>query len=536
LPSPANIGRLTCFNNTAHCTTWGIQHGYCYHLLCRARSVVLPPTLPNNSKMDKIVEWLQKPSKSDRKHETHPLRYRTRAFWLLGFYVLLIAVPWALTCVLAQRPINATSYVRQQGFTDSEIAIMRRWKIAVDVLNAIAGLITSKQHTYVPHQLLIADCVNHFPVPVLSAILAQAAVIYCQRRKPDEFLSLKDMFAIADRGWTNPYVVWNSLRTRPAKLRALGRKTRARFLVPAACLIVLGAIQQPLYQVLVRVGTVSVFTSTCLPSWYSYNKWCDSPGEWGPDIYKEIGRDLEPETMATVEHLPMLSRVISGLAAFSDSEQQFRLWSINATYKRPDTWDGWGLPWDSLSHWLFMRKVRFYDDPIPDFFVAGLPRGTTTGVLRQHLMRLNSSVVCDEVDPSDFPSPCPGDRPLAVSWQGVFEKNVRICVPGNYTAFPWTLDRSRQDYIEEIYIDVNHTRTFHPYRRYGGPLSNASYSVRCTATTTRGYFELGNNFNNNTYGPLIEQWPRAVQMTDNFDYWTDWPDVPSGKYVRPRTT
>ena len=106
--------------------------------------MTLPPTLPRDSKMDRMVKWLQKPSKSDRKHASQPLRYRTKSFWLLGFYVSLLVVPWALTCVLAQRPINARSYLRQEGFTDGQVSTMRNWKIAVDVLNAIAGLITSK--------------------------------------------------------------------------------------------------------------------------------------------------------------------------------------------------------------------------------------------------------------------------------------------------------------------------------------------------------------------------------------------------------
>jgi len=100
--------------------------------------------------MDTTGEKLDDSSKSDRKHATQPLRYRTKSFWLLGLYVLLLVVPWALTCVLAQRPINARSYLRQEGFTDGQVSTMRNWKIAVDVLNAIAGLITSKQHTMYP--------------------------------------------------------------------------------------------------------------------------------------------------------------------------------------------------------------------------------------------------------------------------------------------------------------------------------------------------------------------------------------------------
>ena len=330
------------------------------------------------------------------------------------------------------------------------------------------------------------------------------------------------MFALADRGWTNPYVVWNSLRTRPAKWRALGRKTRARFLVPAACLIILGAIQQPLYQILVRVGTTSVITCKCVPFW---------PKCFGDELYRYTGRDVEPGTMAIVEHLPMLSRVISDLASLSDSESQLRLWSLDPKYDRQDDWRGMGFVPDSLAYWLF-RKTYYLaaEDPIPDFFVTGFPRETTTGVLRQHLMRLNSSVTCKEMNSSDFPTPCPGEKPLTVSWQGVWRKSVRVCVPGNYTAFPWTYTRSRQDHVEEMFIDVNSTGIRDPIWSMADPRFNTRYSIHCTATTTRGYFELGNDWNNNTYGPLLEKWPTVEQMAENFNDWTQW-GHPSEMYV-----
>jgi len=100
--------------------------------------------------MDATSEKLNDFYKGEPKTAVQPLRYRTRALWLLGFYVLLIVVPWILTCVLAHRPINASSYVRQQGFLNNEVSNMHKWKIAVDVLNAISGVITSKQHKYDP--------------------------------------------------------------------------------------------------------------------------------------------------------------------------------------------------------------------------------------------------------------------------------------------------------------------------------------------------------------------------------------------------
>jgi hypothetical protein len=135
--------------------------------------------------------------------------------------------------------------------------------------------------------------------------------------------------------------------------------------------------------------------------------------------------------MAVAQHLVVRSRMASQLASISIDESQSNLWNVDATYDVDPLlyhreFDSQSI---SLRYWFFQRAL-------PDFFVAGLPVGTTTGVLRQHLMRLNSSLSCEEIDPDDFPSACPGDRPFIVSWEGVVDTNVCICVPGNYTAVP----------------------------------------------------------------------------------------------------
>jgi len=88
-------------------------------------------------------------------HALQPLQYRTRALWLVSLYTLLILIPWVLNCVLAHRPLNSGSYMRQRGFLNHEVSSMRNWMTAVDVLNSIAGLITSKQYQSRPYQLLV---------------------------------------------------------------------------------------------------------------------------------------------------------------------------------------------------------------------------------------------------------------------------------------------------------------------------------------------------------------------------------------------
>lgn len=252
----------------------------------------------------------------------------------------------------------------------------------------------------------------------------------------------------------------------------------------------------------------------------------------GVQLYESIGKDIEPAQMSIAEHIVIRTRVASDLASISVDESQSNLWSVNATYKAlPNSFASliFDLGPKSLHYWIFNRAIRRTLEPVPDFFVAGLPAGTTTGVLRQHLMRLNSSIPCEEIDSGAFPSSCPGDRPFTMSWPRVIDTDVRICVPGNYTASPWTLSRSRQDHIEEMCIDIKDT-SISPGLSLNSvnPPQNTSYTIRCTAKTTRGYFELGNDWNNNTYGSLLDRWPNTVQMVENFN---DWSDTDQGGYI-----
>ena len=127
-------------------------------ILCSYLSDTNPTRMNHSSKKPDIAR------ERSHNHALQPLRYRTRALWLLGLYTLLILIPWVLTCVLAHRPLNSGSYMRQRGFLDHEVSSMRNWMTAVDVLNSIAGLITSKQYQTRHYQLylLITQAIFQF--------------------------------------------------------------------------------------------------------------------------------------------------------------------------------------------------------------------------------------------------------------------------------------------------------------------------------------------------------------------------------------
>jgi hypothetical protein len=53
----------------------------------------------------------------------------------------------------------------------------------------------------------------------------------------------------------------------------------------------------------------------------------------------------------------------------------------------------------------------------------------------------------------------------------------------------------------------------------GRNIQTVNATIRCEAKTTRGFFELGNIWNNDTYGSLLGQWPSRGAMLEEFNDW-----------------
>jgi hypothetical protein len=88
------------------------------------------------------------------------------------------------------RPIALPSYISQKGaYSTTQIRRHEDWMTAVEVLSRIAAVLA---------------------VPVVSAILAQGAVVYAQRRKEKQSLTIRQLFPLADRGWIDPVSLWNA--------------------------------------------------------------------------------------------------------------------------------------------------------------------------------------------------------------------------------------------------------------------------------------------------------------------------------------
>ncbi|KAF2139223.1 uncharacterized protein K452DRAFT_300300 [Aplosporella prunicola CBS 121167] len=209
--------------------------------------------------------------------------------------------------------------------------------------------------------------------------------------------------------------------------------------------------------------------------------------------------------MAFVPQNNVVKRVADDIVSVTESEVHPQMWPELNSYSYAKKYGQDGARQQSF-------RIYSSDEMPMTYFVSAMPNGTTTGVFRQHSLRFNSSVLCNQAIRSDFPSKCPGVRPFEAALNIPDFLNVSVCVPGEFGVLPWTLTRSRQDITEEMYFDVmvSPSLGFNESDR-------KNFTLHCQANTTRGFFELGNYRNGYAPGPLLDKWPSMDELTRDFN-------------------
>jgi len=131
---------------------------------------------------------------------------------------------------------------------------------------------------------------------------------------------------------------------------------------------------------------------------------------------------------------------------------------------------------------------------------------------------------CDTVAQQAFPTSCLGNASFNASYTNADDSaiklakyqslpfSVRICAPRNTTS-PWEVTGNRQDIMEEFYLDFQY-----PSLNQSAPTEmdpRTGFTHHCRATTTMGYFELPNDWNNQSAGPLLESYPDYDANSDS---------------------
>ncbi|KAF3762811.1 hypothetical protein M406DRAFT_108045 [Cryphonectria parasitica EP155] len=386
------------------------------------------------------------------------VRYHWSTAVLLVLYLPLFIIPWVIICVLDVKPLTwyGSSYQDSGQYTANDIAWVPRWVRASNILACFSSALA---------------------FPVVTAVLAHASVAFVQNVRPGQKISARELLSLADQCW----------------IRINGDRN-TWWASAGATLVVLT----------VRVEQIQIATCNDVPRSKNDNPACHKPRDIG---YVVGGYDPEPADMAVTPGNLVARKVREQLPTFTDLDTLNHIWPEIAGQG-----DNWAV---DLGNTLFYYQKTSIES-IP-FFVSAFPQTFNTGMLREHAIRFNSTASCEIVPRSSFPDICPGTNPLAGEFSSE-ETTNRFCVPGNYIQTPWTIDRNRQDIVEDLWVDN--------YIPYGSPITNISMfemtaltnlTVHCVATTTRGYFELPDVHNGGNAGDLLEYWPSQAVLEADFN-------------------
>jgi hypothetical protein len=153
-------------------------------------------------------------------------------------------------------------------------------------------------------------------------------------------------------------------------------------------------------------------------------------------------------------------------------------------------------------------------------YLASLPVGFHSGLIKQFIPRINSTVEWEIVSPDGVFSSCVGSpnsfhalyaKPPGTDQDAQKGWSIEICMPGDQSASSWKNTNDRQDFTEELLMNisamgydsnsvVHRTREVRENALTGG-------IFRVTSKTTAGYFELPNYMNGGQAGPIIDGQP-----------------------------
>ncbi|KAL2012168.1 hypothetical protein VTN00DRAFT_4886 [Thermoascus crustaceus] len=400
-----------------------------------------------------------------------------------SFYILSLAIlysmlnlsAWIIICILSYRPLTTKSYAFQGKDEDpdpSVYAVNENWYRAARVIQSIASVLT---------------------IPLTSAVCANAAVIFIQRNGAAINLTIRQLLALSDKGWTDPALYFRALRHPRSSWKRYG----TWFLVLAIFLHILGGLISPLQALLLSSKTIKV------------------PSGWS--THSAIAEIID---MQQYDYMSQLSvGIIASLAgplirsAYSDQYE-------------PQIWSAAGLNCTGGAYCNIGNKlgdISSLDGP----FLAQLPNGFHTGVLRQFAPRFNFSTTVTKPPLSEFPADCESNISAFYANYNHDLWGLQVCIPqkssqGFYTT--WNATRNRQDLSEELYINI----TVRDLQALVPGYEDISGLLKVSVNTTEGYFELPNYMNSGIPGPLqtMDPFPRCGEECEG--------QTPDGWYLKPR--
>ncbi|KAF5561121.1 hypothetical protein FPHYL_6309 [Fusarium phyllophilum] len=322
--------------------------------------------------------------------------YCKHPLWIFGFYLLILVLPWIFTCVLMVRPINKQSYFNQAGsITLGDVNNWHRSRVALSSLTALSNVIG---------------------LPIVSDLLAHGAVVYTQRRSPGQKLSVLQLFALADREWTDPRYLFKP----PSKLKS----TESSLYFWLAAFLIL--IRHP-------AAHNNHGSRACKYPFRDLNT-------------QILARDAEPIDLNFCPQDVVVKKTRQKLLSSANSDIQTNLWSDEASLgKSPNYYTDNRRTFD----WYYQESS--YDKVKRPYYASSVPNGTATGVYRHHAARMDSTANCYLT--KNFPKEYKGGKPFTPSFSEGW-LNVDICAEGSFDTVAWNTRRNKQEHNETLWLSM----------------------------------------------------------------------------------
>ena len=134
---------------------------------------------------------------------------------MVSIYASLALTAWILICILASRPLTTKRYgydFQGSSFADRQYLKSKEIYRAARTVQAVVTVLT---------------------IPLTSAVCSAAAVVFVQSKIKKRHLTMRQMMALADKGWTDPTTIAKLMVGR-------GRRLSSSFLIFALLLNLFG--------------------------------------------------------------------------------------------------------------------------------------------------------------------------------------------------------------------------------------------------------------------------------------------------------
>ncbi|CZR65307.1 uncharacterized protein PAC_15207 [Phialocephala subalpina] len=402
--------------------------------------------------------------------------------FLVFFYAALALFSWTITCILTVRPITGPHHygifmdnLYGYGYINdvplyTYYAKSENWLKAARVIQSIVGILT---------------------IPLTSAVCSSAAVVFVQQNAKSN-LSLRQLMTFSDKTWADP-------ATYPRAIMSW-KHYGSSLLFVAIILNTLGFIITPLQEILLGSNTIKTPTVPQI-----VQRFLDIPDQFNQDA-----GHYDDNLIVTLTR--------NALMTASQVQPQAQLWrgASNATCNTLELLQI--QPNTPLSDSCGRENTLGNIAKMKDTFLAEPSSGYSTGLIRQFIPRFNSTATYENVTGTgSFPVGC--DQKLGSFYAKYADKimdtkvvygswSIEACMPANLTKSPWKNTRDRQDFSEELYLNIT------LLGNYMWNTAASGWQFRVSVSTTAGYFELPNYMNGAMPGPLLLKDPNSICGND----------------------